>query len=715
MKPKHTKEVSPKRHCLKWSQTARRWPQLVLIFFASFPLLDAFLPAADTQKSASSQAAHKELHLILLAGQSNMAGRGKVAEEDRKPHPRVLTLNKQNEWVPAVEPIHFDKSQAGVGLGRTFGIEYANTHPDVTVGLVPCAAGGSPIATWEQGGYHSQTKSHPWDDTVRRMKVAMQSGTLKAILWHQGESDSKPDTAKIYERKLVSLIERMRAEFHAENVPFLIGQLGQFEGRPWKDARRQVDAAHQSVAKNVPRSAFVSAEGLIHKGDNVHFNAKSYREFGRRYFRAYQSLVTTDTHSNRAPISEKLKRLPNSKTLLEHSDGLDGDFDVASVPPKIDFCIFPGQWKGARLWSSWGDALTASDGCYYTSIGDHAAPHGTAYVYRVDPNNGMVSQVVDYNQVIGAKDETKYTPGKIHGAIVEGDEQWLYFFGYRGSVRKTSADVGYKGDWLLRYHLSSGKTENLGIPLNDRSVPVLIANRENHSLYGLAVPGQTAEQQTAQFFRYDYEANKVVFQHAFDESGPRSMLVTENGKAWFGVHDHSGNGVFAIYDGQQQVRVTNLRIPGAGMLRAATRPAKDGTVYCLSKDGVVFSVDTNKERIRQLGQAFVGDKQYIATCRLDPTERFLYYVPFAHGKSSRVGTPVIQFDFKKKRPKVLCFLAKHVSDYAKFHLGGTYGIAISDDGSQLFINWNGSQLPTSKQPDFGLCGAMIVNIPEEER
>ena len=50
-----------------------------------------------------------QFHLFLLAGQSNMAGRGKVSSSDKKVTPRVLTLDQQDKWVAAVDPIHFDK------------------------------------------------------------------------------------------------------------------------------------------------------------------------------------------------------------------------------------------------------------------------------------------------------------------------------------------------------------------------------------------------------------------------------------------------------------------------------------------------------------------------------------------------------------------------------------------------------------------------------
>lgn len=233
----------------------------------------------------------EQFHIILLVGQSNMAGRGKVAEEDKTPHPRVLMLNKAGEWVPAVDPLHFDKPGiVGVGLGKTFGMDYAEAHPGVTVGLVPCAVGGSPISSWEPGGYHAQTKSHPWDDMLPRAKKALEHGTLKVILWHQGESDSSPSAAPLYEDRLHALIGRLRTELGASGVSFIAGQMGIFEEKPWSESKNEVDRVHRELPKNVENSSFVSAERLKHKGDAVHFDAASYREFGHRYFKAFQKL-----------------------------------------------------------------------------------------------------------------------------------------------------------------------------------------------------------------------------------------------------------------------------------------------------------------------------------------------------------------------------------------------------------------------------------------
>jgi hypothetical protein len=269
-------------------------PSWSVALLACSLLLSSQMPLSAAEPDGVSLPAKENFHLFLLAGQSNMAGRGRVGDADRQPHQRVLMLTQENRWVPAADPLHFDKpSVVGTGPGKSFAVELANADPEITIGLIPCAVGGSPIASWEPEGYHEQTKSHPWDDCLKRSRIAMQSGTLKGILWHQGESDAQPGLAEVYEEKLHALIRRFRKELDSPEVPFLAGQLGQFEERPWSEAKKQVDAAHRSLPEKVPHTAFVPSDGLKHKGDKIHFDAESCREFGRRYAQAYRELIST--------------------------------------------------------------------------------------------------------------------------------------------------------------------------------------------------------------------------------------------------------------------------------------------------------------------------------------------------------------------------------------------------------------------------------------
>ena len=231
------------------------------------------------------------MDLYLLIGQSNMAGRGRIKPEDLETTKNLYTLNKEGEWTLARAPLHFDKpAVVGTGLGKTFGLCMLEKQPSRQIGLIPCAVGGSPIDAWQPGAYYKPTRSYPYDDAIRRAKAAMQSGELKGILWHQGESDCKPGLAEVYEQKLHSLVERLREELDAPLVPFVVGQMGQFDERPWDSWKKQVDQAHRTLPKKISATAFVSSDGLKHKGDVVHFDSASYRELGRRYSAAIQWL-----------------------------------------------------------------------------------------------------------------------------------------------------------------------------------------------------------------------------------------------------------------------------------------------------------------------------------------------------------------------------------------------------------------------------------------
>jgi len=230
--------------------------------FVLWVLLTFALVNAGCSQNYSSR---QEFHLYILAGQSNMAGRGKVEEPDMAPHPRVFVLNQNGQWQPATDP----KAMA-------------DYKKNVRIGLIPCAAGGSPVSSWTVGGYHDQTRSHPYDDAIRRAKVARHDGVLKGIVWHQGESDSKPAAAEVYQEKLEELIARFRRDLGDDKLPFIVGKLGDFYVAKNPDAEL-VNAVLEKIPVAVENTACVDASALTHKGDVVHFDTRSCRELGRRY------------------------------------------------------------------------------------------------------------------------------------------------------------------------------------------------------------------------------------------------------------------------------------------------------------------------------------------------------------------------------------------------------------------------------------------------
>lgn len=253
--------------------------------------LCVFLLMIDTSHAQQAFESYPKdkVHLFLLVGQSNMAGRGEVSPIDRVVHPRLFALSKDAKWRHAVAPIHFDKKSAGVGLGRSFGLSLLEVDSSIAVGLVPAACGGTPISVWAPNVYHTQTKSYPYDDAITRIQLARQHGELKGILWHQGESDCQPILSQRYAEALKALIVRFRKDLNAEELPFIIGQLGQCVDRPWDEFTKEVDRAHAQVATSLSKVGFVSSRGLALEADCKHFNAESCREFGVRYAAVYKN------------------------------------------------------------------------------------------------------------------------------------------------------------------------------------------------------------------------------------------------------------------------------------------------------------------------------------------------------------------------------------------------------------------------------------------
>lgn len=169
----------------------------------------------------------------------------------------------------------------------------ANQDSSIRIGLIPCAAGGSPITVWQPGCYWEQTSSLPYDDAVRRARFAMSQGFLKGILWHQGESDSYEQKADLYEDRLIALIKALRADLDMPDVLFVVGTLGDFFVENCPPARR-VNEALERVPQKVKRVACVTAPGLGHIGDQLHFSAEAAHELGARYAATVMSRLQQD-------------------------------------------------------------------------------------------------------------------------------------------------------------------------------------------------------------------------------------------------------------------------------------------------------------------------------------------------------------------------------------------------------------------------------------
>ena len=132
----------------------------------------------------------------------------------------------------------------------------------------------------------------------------------------------------------------------------------------------------------------------------------------------------------------------------------------------------------------------------------------------------------------------------------------------------------------------------------------------------------------------------------------------------------------------------------------------------------LWEFDTKKETVTELGPVAVSSKDYITSIDLDPkTERYLYYIPGAHGGVENDGSPLVQYDLKTRKRKVIAFLHPYYHQKYDYIAGGSYGAAVSPEGDKVYITWNGARgvSEIGKRAKWNTCAFMVVHIPESER
>ena len=398
----------------------------------------------------------------------------------------------------------------------------------------------------------------------------------------------------------------------------------------------------------------------------------------------------------------------NSPDFLKPPAGFPADVVVAKTAPTVDFAFFPGQDYPGKPWSAWGDSL-AVNGKYYAAVGDHLAP-GNAFVYEYDPATKQFRQLVDVKKLLQLPDG-HYAPGKIHSRLDLGSDGWLYCSTHRGSTRITTDANFYKGDWIIRCNPADGKSEIVAhAPVPKHCIPCSVLDAKRLIYYGGTAPGSDSDPLGIQFFAYDIREHKVLYS---GPDGPARYMAfaPSTGRVYF---NGSKSGDLLRYDPEKGG--APVRIAAAIGIRAASDETKDGFVYTVSegkagKAPVLYAFNTKTEQAEELGPASVGTQGYITSLDVDPSGRYLYYVPGAHGGSDKDGGAVVQFDVKTKTRKVLAFLSPFFAQKYGNTLKGTYGTALDPAGDKLYITWNNSRGTKA----WDSVAGTVIHIPESER
>ena len=243
---------------------------------------------------SGGSAASTRLEIFVLAGQSNMAGRGQPLSLGSPSNPRLL-IWRTNGWQVAADPLQLPtnaKDHApGIGPGMIFGLQLLKWQPDVQVGLIMCADGGSSIRAWlPDRALYGQCL-----DQIRAV-----GGRIDGVLFLQGESEAQtPEQAGQWLPDFTEVLAAFRRDTGA--APFVLGQIGtlgsQYQGQ-------QIVRNAQAEAARRYRLLFVKTSDLpIDPASGAHFTVPGYRVIGNRFatvwWRATKLRATTGTRRHR--------------------------------------------------------------------------------------------------------------------------------------------------------------------------------------------------------------------------------------------------------------------------------------------------------------------------------------------------------------------------------------------------------------------------------
>ena len=115
-----------------------------------------------------------------------------------------------------------------------------------------------------------------YNEAVRRTKEAMRYGTLKAILWHQGENNSSAP-AKYVNTHLKEIVKDLRADLG--NVPFIAGEIGE-----WHTNAKLFNPVIQTISTEIENADYVTSKDCGHiETDQTHFSRDGQILLGKRY------------------------------------------------------------------------------------------------------------------------------------------------------------------------------------------------------------------------------------------------------------------------------------------------------------------------------------------------------------------------------------------------------------------------------------------------
>ena len=279
---------------------------------AFYLLLFLFLTFCKAQKTKVED---KYVQVVLLAGQSNMAGAGNYDKLDTAIQKRIEKASNRVSLIfngKKVAPLSAYKNKPTEKYNFTkrfgpellLGLTLAEKYPNKEFLFIKRSQGGTALygawnPNWSVEKAKAVEKKKKQNLKLYQMHISDIKQGLSSLknegkkykivgfIWMQGENDAaRKISATTYQSNLENLINSYRSEFNVPKLPFITGQINSNYGKYKNIGPGVVRNAMQEVANKFNNVAVIetsmdrSWSDFPKHSDNVHYNAEGQKRLG---------------------------------------------------------------------------------------------------------------------------------------------------------------------------------------------------------------------------------------------------------------------------------------------------------------------------------------------------------------------------------------------------------------------------------------------------
>jgi hypothetical protein len=275
----------------------------------------------------------KKTKVFILAGQSNMDGRGEASKLSEAEMKLLANASQKIHFVykgtvgegnpiryngalDFTNPWNFVKQKFRVkkcfGPELFFGFELVKNHPKHDYLFIKRSQGGTSLyGAWNPNWsvkkasfFNEQDKPKLYKDFINLVDAELakrhpDSYEIIGMLWVQGETDSNtsngPTAADTYQENLENLINSVRGHYNIPDLPFLILGVGS----------KKVQNAMVEVSNKLTNVSFIERSQDINMSNYTpiythkwkdkpvgHYNYEGMKKIGQLFFESYQTSYT---------------------------------------------------------------------------------------------------------------------------------------------------------------------------------------------------------------------------------------------------------------------------------------------------------------------------------------------------------------------------------------------------------------------------------------